>query len=431
MTASNSNIKYTTSRNTAVTPAAERPLKIALLGYRSHPFVGGQGIYIQYLSHALTALGHQVDVYSGPPYPQLKQSVKLIKVPSLELFEQRNHVTALKLKHLRSYTDTFEWWAMLTGGFAEPYTFGRRVHKLLRNQQYDIIHDNQSLCYALLKLQKKHHVLATIHHPIHRDRQIAIDAAKTRGLKLLTKRWYSFLSMQEKVVDKLKHVITVSQTSRHDIDRYFGRPHEQVQVISNGIDTETFRPLSSINKQPWRLITTASADQPLKGLNYLLEAIHTLKTEYPQICLQVVGKLQSGGNTEKTIQRLQLAEHIEFCHGISTEALVEQYAKASIAISPSLYEGFGLPAGEAMACGLAVIVTDGGALPEVVGKAGITVPKANSLALAQQIRHLFKHPEQQKALGKQARQRVCDNFSWQTVALQLTQHYLNIIDGKT
>ena len=114
--------------------ALQRPLRIALLGYRSNPYSGGQGVYIKYLSRALTALGHEVDVISGEPYPELDANVRLIKLPGLNLFEAPNHVTALRLRHLRSATDFFEWLSMLSGGFPEPYTFGRRVERWLRGR---------------------------------------------------------------------------------------------------------------------------------------------------------------------------------------------------------------------------------------------------------------------------------------------------------
>jgi len=404
------------------------PLRIALLGYRSHPFVGGQGIYLKYLSRALSALGHHIDVFSGPPYPELDENIRLIKIPSLDLFEQASHIKALRPKHLRSFTDTYEWWSMLTGGFAEPYTFGRRLLKRLSSDKYDIIHDNQSLCSALLHLQKsKANVVSTIHHPIHRDRAIALRDAKTWGDRLLIKRWYSFLNMQERVAAQLQHITTVSHTSQSDIEKYFGRTNQTTKVIPNGIDTDTFRPLEHIARKPLRIITTASSDQPLKGLQYLLDAIAKLTDKFPDIHLRVVGKLKPGGATESQLQQLGLEQHVSFVSGISTEALVEQYAKASIAICPSIYEGFGLPAGEAMSCGLPVISTDGGALPEVVGAAGIIVPTANSQQIADQIRILLNDQGAAKELGKRARQHIIKKFSWATVALQLTAYYESII----
>ncbi len=406
----------------------KRPLKIALLGYRSHPHVGGQGIYLKYLSRALKNLGHHVDVVSGPPYPEVDSDINLIRVPSLDLFAQTDHVKAIRFKHLKSYTDTFEWWSMLTGGFAEPYTFGRRVKKILANADYDIIHDNQSLCYALLDLQDKGTtVVSTIHHPIHMDRKLALGAAEKWGDRLLIKRWYSFLKMQEKVVKKLRNVITVSQTSQQDIEHYFSRCTSKTPVISNGIDTTTFCPLRDIPREAFRIITTTSSDQPLKGLSYLLEAVAKIKGTYPDVHLRVIGKLKPGGVTETQLKRLGLINQVSFISGISTTELVKEYARASVVVCPSLYEGFGLPAGEAMACELPIIATNGGALPEVVSDAGLIVDAGDSQAIAEKLSLLFKDKILAETNGKRARKHIKENFSWEKVAYELTLYYQDII----
>ncbi|WNO08826.1 glycosyltransferase family 4 protein [Teredinibacter sp. KSP-S5-2] len=399
-------------------------LKIALLGYRSHPYVGGQGIYLKYLSQALADMGHQVDVYSGPPYPELDSSVNLIKVPSLNLYEHENHVRALRWHHLKSYTDTYEWWEMLTGGFGEPYTFGRRVYKLLKKQNYDIIHDNQSLSFGILKLHQRHkNVVCTIHHPIHRDRDLAIEAAKDKLYKSLAKRWYSFINMQEKVVSKIQHVVTVSETSQRDIAECFNRCSQSISVIPNGIDTKTFKPLGHIEKRPYRVITTASSDQPLKGLKYLLEAFAQLKNQCKETHLVIIGKLKENGDAARLISKYQLQNAITFKHGLSTPELVEEYNKAVVAVCPSLYEGFGLPAAEAMACGLPVVSTDGGALPEVVGDAGVIVPAANAPALANELLTILSSEQQRKDLSIKGRKRIEEQFCWSRVAQQMTDFY--------
>jgi len=410
-----------------------KPLRICLLGYRSHPFVGGQGVYLNYLSKALVDIGHQVDVISGPPYPQLDPRVSLIKKPSLDLFAADSHVMALRPRHLKSWSDFFEWWAMLTGGFAEPYTFGRRVAKHMKRHgtNYDIVHDNQSLGYGLLKIQQLGiPTVATVHHPITRDRQLALDAAPNWRHRLLVRRWHSFLGMQKRVVQKLEHVVTVSECSRTDIADAFDRPESKIGLIYNGIDTDTFSPQTHIQRKPLRIMTTASADQPLKGLKFLLEALAQIKPKYPDIELLIVGKLREGGQTEKQLSQLQLKDHVSFVTGISTEALVEYYSEASIVVSPSLYEGFGLPAGEAMACGCAVISSDGGALPEVVGDAGLVVPAGDSQALAGALEQVLSDEDLRQAMGRKGRQRILDAFCWKVAAREFTDYYHAILDAK-
>jgi glycosyltransferase involved in cell wall biosynthesis len=401
-------------------------LRICLLGYRSHPHVGGQGIYLYYLSKALTEAGHQVDVISGPPYPELDERVRLIKLPSLDLYAASNHVRALRLRHLRSFTDVYEWWTMLTGGFAEPYTFGRRLQTYFAQQgcTYDVVHDNQSLCYGLLNLQRQGlPVVATVHHPITRDRELALAAALNWGHRLLVRRWYSFLGMQKKVVRQLRHVVTVSEQSRADIATAFGRPATQTCVIANGIDTELFKPQPDIPRQSLQLITTASSDQPLKGLSVLLRALADLQTEFPELTLLVIGKLKPEGITERELHSLGLTDKVSFRSGLSSTELVAHYAAATIAVVPSLYEGFGLPAGEALACGVPLICSDGGALPEVVGDAAVLVKAGNVSALACAVKELLGDPDRRMTLAQAGRERIVQRFSWSVVARELTDYY--------
>lgn len=405
-----------------------RPLKIALLGYRSDPFVGGQGVYLKFLSRALARLGHQVDVYSGPPYPKLDDNISLHKVPSLDLYAVESPARAIGRVNFLRWADVVEWLSKLSGGFAEPYSFGRRITRVLTDSDYDIIHDNQSLCYGLLNLQKAgHKVVSTIHHPIHRDRETALQEAPDWFHRLLIRRWYRFLCMQEKVASSLNFITTVSEASQQDIGRYFNRTRN-VRLIPNGIDTDAFRPMAS-NKQPFSLVTTASSDQPIKGLVYLLEAVAATVKQYPQTHLRIIGTLKKNGVAEKRIEELQLQKHISFRSGLTTEQMALEYNRASIAVCPSLYEGFGLPVGEAMACGLPVITTDGGALPEVVGDAGIVVEAGDSRALAAAIQLLFDNRELAETLADNARKRIEETFCWNRVAEDMTRYYQDIITG--
>lgn len=408
-------------------------LRIALLGYRSHPHVGGQGIYLHYLSKALVELGHSVDVISGPPYPELDSRINLIKLPSLDLYAVDNPTRALRFKHLFSVADFYEWWSKLSGGFGEPYCFGRRLVSYFKTHkpQYDIVHDNQSLCYGLLSLQKRgENIIATVHHPITRDREIALQAATTKGHRWLIKRWYSFLEMQEKVVQQLDHIITVSKTSQQDIAEAFNRPAQKITVIANGIDAEIFQPMPHIKRKPWQIITTASSDQPLKGLSVLLNALASLRADFPQLNLLVIGKLKPDGVTEKELHALQLSDCVEFKTGISTEELVAAYAESKMAIVPSLYEGFGLPAGEALACGIPLVCSDGGALPEVVGDAALLVKAGDLNELAQAIRHLLTSEDACEALSLAGRLHSLQHLSWQVVGEHLSEYYRQTIATK-
>ncbi len=412
-------------------PAPFKPLKICLLGYRSKPHCGGQGIYIRYLSSALVRLGHTVDVISGEPYPELEDGVRLIKMPGLNIFEKESRVFALSLKDLGSYTNFFEWFSVLTGGFPEPYTFGRRIVKYFKNhgQDYDLIHDNQSLCYGLLELQKMGlAITATIHHPITKDKEIALASASGLWHRILIRRWHTFLNMQKHVVQRLSHLLTVSSQSRKDIAEAFKIDGNQINLVYNGIDTEAFAPMPEIKRKPYRLMATASADMPLKGLDYLLEALASLTVQLPEIELLVVGSPKPGGHTEKMIKKLGIGSRVKFVNNLKTSDIRRHYAESAIAVIPSLYEGFGLPAGEAMSCGIAVISSNGGALPEIVGDAGLVVQAGNKEVLADAIADLLRHPEKGGKLGIAGRKRILDKFSWDVAARKMTQYYMEVIE---
>lgn len=415
-----------------VNPA--RRLRIALLGYRSNPYSGGQGVYLKYLSQALIDAGHRVDVISGEPYPELTdERIRLIKLPGLNLFAEENHLTALRPRHFGSVADSFEWLSMATGGFPEPYTFGRRVAAYLAENgaRYDVIHDNQCLSWGTLSLQSSPTPLVTtIHHPITWDRDIALSHASDWKNRLLIKRWHNFLRMQTRVAGRLKHIVTVSQRSKQDICRAFSIDPERIKVIYNGIDTETFRPEPSIAKNPWQLITTASADQPLKGTQHLIPAFAGLSKRFPKLRLVFIGRPKSGGDTEKLINQYGVADRIRFVHGIGADEYRHLYASSAVAVVPSEYEGFGLPAGEAMACGVPLVSTDGGALPEVVGDAGRIVPAADPQALETAIGDLLSlDAAKREQMGLAGRQHILNNFSWSSAADSMVDAYRSVISS--
>lgn len=410
----------------ATVPA--RPLRIALLGYRSQPYSGGQGVYLKYLSKALVEAGHAVDVISGPPYPHLDPRVRLIELPSLDLFA--NGLTSLRPHHLKSTTNIIEWLSKLTGGFAEPYTFGRRAVKYLKENghNYDLIHDNQSLSYGMLQIQDLGlPLVTTVHHPITSDLRIALSAARNWYERLLIKRWHSFLTMQKRVVKQLHNIVTVSDCSRQDIAKDFGIQPAGIGIVYNGIDTDEFAPMPEVQRKSLRLMATASADAPLKGLRYLLRAYAQLLPKYPELELLIVSKPKPGGKTERLIRYLGIQDKVQFVSGISTQEMVRYYAEATIAIVPSVYEGFGLPAGEAMACAVPVVSTDGGALPEVVGDAGVIVPAKSIDALAQAIDALLQDPTKREELGARGRERILDEFCWNVCARQMVNYYEKVL----
>jgi len=410
----------------------DRPLRILIPSYRSHTYTGGQGVYLYYISRALVDMGHTVDIISGPPYPELDPRVGLIRLESLDLYAQptnRIGIPNMPERARRNWVDFYEYVAHVSGAFPEPNTFGMRMVRYMRDKidQYDVVHDNQTLCWGLLKLEKMGlPIVGTLHHPITRDRRISLDAADTLTLKLLIRRWYSFLNMQIKVARKLNPLIVVSESTKRDVVTDFGIPAESMALVYHGVDANVFRPMADIPREDDRLITTASADVPLKGLVYLIEAYADLLKDHPSLKLTVIGKLREGP-TAKLLDRLGIRDKVEFISGISNEEIVRLYARSTIAVSPSVYEGFGFPAGEAMASGVPVVSTTGGSLPEVVGDAGVLVPPKDPGALRQAIDALLRDPERRAVLAQAGRERMLAKFRWDQTAAQVTAIYNSVI----
>ena len=125
---------------------------------------------------------------------------------------------------------------------------------------------------------------------------------------------------------------------------------------------------------------------------------------------------------------MNIGHLIKFTGRIDNGEFVRQYARATVAVVPSVYEGFGLPVGEAMACAVPVISTTGGALPEVVGDAGILVPPSDHTALARAIRDLLAAPRRAAELGQAGYQRVQEEFTWRKAAEKTTAAYEEVIN---
>ena len=393
-------------------------LKIGLLSYRSHPYSGGQGIYVKHLSKALAELGHEVDVISGQPYPELDERVNLVKLPSLNIFEEEDRFRSFKMNYLMNPLSLFEWLSVMTGGFPEPYTYGVRVNRYLKKRlgDYQIIHDNQSLSYALLHIQQNFPLVTTIHHPITRDHKLELENAKNWKQRLSSNRWHGFLRMQKKVAPSLKAIITPSHSSKIDISNEFSVNKDFIDVVHNGIDTETFKPNDNKKRIKNRIITTASADVPLKGLKYLINALPKIISLYPDTELVVIGKAKSNGETMKLIKKLNLLPHIHFKSNLKEEDIVDLYASAELAVIPSLYEGFGFGAGEAMSCGVPLISTLSGGLEDIVKGSCYEIEPGSSVQIENAVIDLFDNEEEMKRVALLGRKRILEKFNWRQAA---------------
>ena len=411
-----------------------RSLRIALLSYRSKPHSGGQGIYVRALSRELAELGHRVEVFSGQPYPELDAGVPLTRVPSLDLYREPDPFRTPRPSEFRDPIDVLEWAAMCTAGFPEPLTFSLRAARLLlpRREEFDVVHDNQCLGWGLLRLSGAGlPTVATVHHPVAIDRKLELAAAATLRRRLTLHRWYGFTGMQARVVRRLDGVTTVSESSRRDIETHMGLPAPRVQVIPVGIDPAEFTPPPPGQpRDADSILVITSADVPLKGLVHLLEALAKLRTERP-VRLTVVGTARPGGPAEAALDRLALRDAVRFTGPVPEAELVRLLQRAAVVAIPSLYEGFSLPAIEAMACATPLVTTDAGALPEVVGtEAGLRVRAGDVGELTAALLRVLDSPSLAEQLGQAGRRRVLDLFTWRATAQRTADWYADVLDRK-
>jgi glycosyltransferase involved in cell wall biosynthesis len=412
-------------------PRPGEPLRIAYLCYRGNPHVGGQGVYTRHLTREVAELGHDVEVFSGPPYSAVDEPVRHTEVPSMDLYPRHNPFRTPWPYEFRSRVDVGEWLYMCSAGFPEPWAYSRRIRPILsaRRGDFDLVHDNQCLGSGLLGLlDDGWPIVHTLHHPITVDRDLDLaHQLHQRPWKQYTlTRWYGFLRMQMKVARALPRHLTVSENSRRDIIAQMGVRPERLHVVNVGVDQRQFRPLPHITRVPGRLMTTASSDVPLKGLTYLIDAMAKVRVERPDAHLVVIGRPRHRSTIPKQIDRLGLGDAIEFVSGISDERIVELYNEAEAAVVPSLYEGFSLPAIEAMCAGTPLIATRGGALPEVAGSSGDTAllcDPADPDALASAILRMLGDPGLRAHVGAAGRERVLDRFTWRRCAERTVEHY--------
>ena len=407
----------------------DAPLRIAFLTYRGHPYTGGQGVYTRHMARELTALGHDVEVISGPPYPHLDPGIRLTKLPSLDLYRMPDPFRIPRLSEFKDRFDVLEYLVTSAATFAEPLTFSLRAHRELasRLKEFDLVHDNQCLGTGIWKIHEAGlPVLETIHHPITVDRRLETKHATTPWKRFTKNRFYAFTAMQTKVAKKLPRILTVSSNSHNDIVKDHGVDPKRLHIVHVGVDPQQFRPLTNVDVVPGRLMTTASADVAMKGLAFLLEALAKLRAEDDTIHLVVIGKPKYDSKATQLIKELDLSSSIEFISGVSDQRIVELYNQAQLAVVPSLYEGFSLPAIEAMSCGVPLIATTGGALPEVVGDDGVTalhVPPGDSGALSTKIKWGLAEKDLRSTVGVAGRERVIQNFSWTVTAERTVEHY--------
>ena len=408
----------------------DAPLHLAYLTYRGKAHVGGQGVYTRHLTKALTDLGHHVEVYSGQPYPVLDPRIELHRLPSLDLWNDYYPGRIPAYWEVKTKGDLAETLSHVKGTFGEPLGFSVRVLDELkkRSGDFDLVHDNQCLGYGMIQVEKLIPTIVTLHHPITRDRALEMEHTANRRKRRSIGRWYGFVKMQGRVARRMPRIVVVSENSIKDIHADMGVSLDRMRLVPVGVDPALFTPLPSIERQPGRLITTASADVALKGLAFLLEAMAKLRTER-EVRLTIIGTPREGASAD-LIDKLGLRQHIDFVSGVTDERIVELYAEAELAVVPSLYEGFSLPAIEAMSTGICVVATDGGALPEVTGIDGDTVLQCRAgdvESLAAALRRGLDDAGLRTRIGLAGRRRVVERWSWTHCAQLTVDQYREVL----
>lgn len=411
-------------------------MHICLLSYRGNMYCGGQGIYLYYLSKALAEAGHRVTVIVSPPYPDPMPWAKVYQINN-ENFYARSYPYFLPKQNpleIFSPLNFLEFASTRMRMFPEMLSFSLRAFGLLQaineKEHFDIIHDNQCLGYGLLLMKRLGiPVVATIHHPLAIDRMAALEQARSFSERWKRLMYYPWI-MQKLVAQRLNDIITVSDSAAMEIEKAFTIPASRIKVVYNGVDTNLFRPKNNENCREFRnkLIFVGNTEDRKKGIIYLLKALQILPEEL-QLTI-VSGLAPKHGYANTLVESFGLGKRVHFAGRVSNSTLRDYYQQADLAVVPSVYEGFGFPAAEAMSCGLPVVATKGGALPEVLGDqgCGILVEPKNDQTLAEAIRTIMENVSIRMEMGTKGRERILQNFTWKAVAESMVRVYQENID---
>jgi glycosyltransferase involved in cell wall biosynthesis len=415
-------------------------MKVCFLLHQGKMHSGGQGVYLYNVTKELAALGHEVHVIVGPPYPDIAPGITMDGIETFSLFDVYGTFADhfLRRRHPRDFFAPLNFYEMVTtraGMFSGMSAFSIRAFDRLRaiqpERRFDIIHDVQVLGYGtLLTRMCGLPVVANVHHPLDLDRRNAVIQAKSPREKI---RWILFYPfwMQHLVARRLDRIITGSHKSAASVREAFGLPAQHIEVIHDGVDVDLFRPLDDVEKMPNEILFVGNSDDRNKGARYLIEAMRLLRDG--DLHLTFVDKAK--GELElvpRLVRRYGLGTKVTFTGRVSSEQLVRLYNRAQILVSPSVYEGFGLPAAEAQACGTAVVSTTAGALPEVVEhrETGWLVPPADAHALAEAIQRLMADPESRARMGAAGRQRMVQRFTWRETARKTVALYEEVLANR-
>jgi glycosyltransferase involved in cell wall biosynthesis len=405
-------------------------MRVLIISYRGNPFCGGQGVYVYHLARELHRLGVEVDVITGPPYPNdMSSFAEFHPVENPHVWSMKTRdmpiETLLSLKKPISFLDYF---LTRLHFFGEIETFSIRafmkIRRLLKTRSYDIIHDVNTLGWGLLPTKLYGiPILSTIHHPLTRDRDA--DLNRNTGLwDMATTIMFYNTFMQRIVINGIDRVITSFKGGAEELSRAFGLKKKRISVVYNGMDAEIFRNTGEKRRANTLLFVGNTLDEK-KGIRYLLEAM-TLLPEKVTLTIVDDGP-PAKEKASKIIAKLGLEKRVFITGRVTTERLVSLYSTHSVVVVPSLYEGFGLPAAEAMACETPVVSTTSGALREVLSeKTGILVEPKNPRAISEAVINVLDNSDLRKRMGKNGRKRVEEMFTWPVAAANTLEVYREI-----
>jgi glycosyltransferase involved in cell wall biosynthesis len=416
-------------------------MKICFIMYQGNMYSGGQGIYLHYLTRELARMGHEVHVLAGPPYPTLAEGVIGHNIETHSYWsyhhEKKNFLFERNpLTHFHPF-NFYEFISTRIALSSLLLTFSIRawikLRELSREHRFDIVHDNQTLSYGISLMQMSGFpVIATIHHPLTIDLQNALQQAGSLYEKARRILWSPWV-MQQVVARRIPRVIVVSETSKRSVQHAFELEPDRMRVVHNGIDTDLFRPLPDIARQPGLILYVGNSEDRNKGARYLIEALHLLQNDRRDYHLALVDhKKERLKLVPRLVQQYGLSSRVHFMGRLSNDELVRLYNQATIVVSPSLYEGFGLPAAEAMSCGTPVIATTGGAFPEIIDhdENGWLVPPGDADAIAGAIRMMMDDDALRERLSRAGRQHVLDRFSWRKAAEETLAVYDELLQDR-
>lgn len=413
-----------------------------MVGYRGNMHCGGQGIYLWFLVRELAKLGHLVDVLVGPPFPDpMPFAREVVTLPNQQFWAKwfaRDWGHFLPRPNpLRVFQplNFYELASSRLGFLPEPFAFSLRAlramaERLRRGVRYDLVHDVQCLGYGLLGIRAFGlPMVTTIHHPLTVDRRASFVRDQTTTDAIGTVQFYP-IGMQSFVARRMDRVLTSSQASGSEILRDFGVRRNRLEMVWNGLDTELYCPDPAVSRSQSEILCVGRASDPNKGIKTLIAALAKLASP---VRLTLVDAGGSGNDARRWARSLGCSDRLEITGRIPNEDLVNLYRRAALVVVPSRYEGFGLPAVEAMACGTPVVATSAGALPEVmrVGSGGLLVPKDDPDALAKAVATLLEQPEMRREMGTRARPRIEATFSWRRVAERTARIYQEVVEERS